>query len=74
MMLLPKSEAPQLLTVQRKTKKYSEGKWAHVKSGKYKGDLAQVQFLLLYMFPFELVAFVTLPKLSMLYVVGCGCE
>ncbi|KFK24880.1 hypothetical protein AALP_AA8G036700 [Arabis alpina] len=42
MMLLPKAEAPQMLAVQRKTKKYTEGKWAHVKSGKYKGDLAQV--------------------------------
>lgn len=44
MMLLPKSEAPHLLTVQRKTKTFSEGTWARIKSGKYKGDLAQVQF------------------------------
>ncbi|KAH0861608.1 hypothetical protein HID58_089869 [Brassica napus] len=42
MMLLPKSEAPHLLTVQRKTKTFSEGTWARIKSGKYKGDLAQV--------------------------------
>ncbi|XP_056847495.1 protein RNA-directed DNA methylation 3 isoform X2 [Raphanus sativus] len=42
MVLLPKSEAPHLLTVQRKTKTFSEGTWARIKSGKYKGDLAQV--------------------------------
>ncbi|KAL0888660.1 hypothetical protein Bca101_012643 [Brassica carinata] len=42
MMLLPKSEAPHLLTVQKKTKTFSEGTWARIKSGKYKGDLAQV--------------------------------
>lgn len=45
MTLLPKAEAPHLLTVQRKTKNVSEGKWARVKSGKYKGDIAQVQLL-----------------------------
>ncbi|CAH2074187.1 unnamed protein product [Thlaspi arvense] len=42
MMLLPKAEAPHLLTVQRKPKKKTEGTWALVKNGKYKGDLAQV--------------------------------
>ncbi|CAH8379873.1 unnamed protein product [Eruca vesicaria subsp. sativa] len=42
MILFPKSEAPHLLTVQRKTKTFSEGTWARIKSGKYKGDLAQV--------------------------------
>lgn len=47
MVLLPKAEAPNLLTVQRKTKNVSEGTWARVKGGIYKGDLAQVQFLLL---------------------------
>ncbi|KAG7549451.1 NGN domain [Arabidopsis thaliana x Arabidopsis arenosa] len=42
MVLLPKAETPNLLTVQRKTKKVSEGTWARVKNGKYKGDLAQI--------------------------------
>uniref|UniRef100_A0A1J3CTC2 Putative transcription elongation factor SPT5-like protein 1 n=1 Tax=Noccaea caerulescens TaxID=107243 RepID=A0A1J3CTC2_NOCCA len=42
MVLLPKAEAPNLLTVQRKTKNVSEGTWARVKGGIYKGDLAQV--------------------------------
>ncbi|ESQ40338.1 hypothetical protein EUTSA_v10015856mg, partial [Eutrema salsugineum] len=42
MTLVPKAEAPHLLTVQRKTKKFAEGTWARFKSGKYKGDLAQV--------------------------------
>lgn len=44
MVLLPKAETPNLLTVQRKTKKISEETWGRVKNGKYKGDLAQVQF------------------------------
>ncbi|ESQ43680.1 hypothetical protein EUTSA_v10015730mg, partial [Eutrema salsugineum] len=42
MTLLPKAEAPHLLTVQRKAKKLAEGTWARIKSGTYKGDLAQV--------------------------------
>ncbi|CAD5330785.1 unnamed protein product [Arabidopsis thaliana] len=42
MVLLPKAETPNLLTVQKKTKKVSEGTWARVKNGKYKGDLAQI--------------------------------
>ena len=52
MMLLPKSEAPHLLTVQRKTKTFSEGTWARIKSGKYKGDLAQVQCHLVSLYVF----------------------
>jgi|APAra0007618407_1042631.scaffolds.fasta_scaffold10311_2 hypothetical protein len=76
MVLLPKAETPNLLTVQKKTKKVSEGTWARVKNGKYKGDLAQVQFTLLYMFPFHILFLVRLPpNLFMLYVlVDCGCE
>ncbi|KAL1201471.1 Protein RNA-directed DNA methylation 3 [Cardamine amara subsp. amara] len=42
MVLLPKAEAPNLLTVKRKTKKISEAKWARIMNGKYKGDLAEV--------------------------------
>ncbi|XP_010452326.1 PREDICTED: protein RNA-directed DNA methylation 3-like [Camelina sativa] len=42
MVLVSKAETPNLLTVQRKTKKVSEGTWARVKNGKYKGDLAQI--------------------------------
>ncbi|CAA7033948.1 unnamed protein product [Microthlaspi erraticum] len=42
MVLLPKADAPNLLTVQRKTKNVVEGTWARVKGGIYKGDLAQV--------------------------------
>lgn len=75
MVLLPKAETPNLLTVQRKTKKVSEGTWARVKNGKYKGDLAQVHFTLLYMFPFQIVVFLRLPNHFILYVlVDCGCE
>ncbi|CAN8257190.1 unnamed protein product [Cochlearia groenlandica] len=42
MVLVPKAEAPHLFTIQKKTKNFSEGTWARVKNGMYKGDLAQV--------------------------------
>lgn len=41
-MPVPKNEVPHLLSSQRKCNEVSEGMWARVKSGKYKGDLAQV--------------------------------
>ncbi|KAB1219015.1 hypothetical protein CJ030_MR3G015069 [Morella rubra] len=42
-MPVPKNEVPHLLSSQRKCNEVSEGMWARVKSGKYKGDLAQIE-------------------------------
>ncbi|XP_010543567.1 PREDICTED: protein RNA-directed DNA methylation 3 isoform X2 [Tarenaya hassleriana] len=42
MMLVPKNEGPRLLTIQKKTKKFTGSTWARVKNGKYKGDITQV--------------------------------
>ncbi|VFQ83649.1 unnamed protein product [Cuscuta campestris] len=39
---VPKNEISQLISVRNKCNGISEGTWARVKSGKYKGDLAQV--------------------------------
>lgn len=73
MVLLLKAEESNLLTVKRKIKNISEAKWARVMNGKYKGDLAEVQYLSLFMFPFQLVVFIGLPKLFMLYGL-CPCR
>lgn len=40
--LVPKNEAPHLLSVQNKTFKVSVGTWVRMKAGIYKGDLAKV--------------------------------
>ncbi|KAJ4720705.1 Transcription elongation factor Spt5 [Melia azedarach] len=39
---VPKNEVTHLLSAQIKRNEVSEGMWAYVKNGKYKGDLAQV--------------------------------
>lgn len=39
---VPRSEVPHLLSVRSRRAEISEGMWARVKSGTYKGDLAQV--------------------------------
>ena len=41
---VPKNEVTHLLSVRSKCIKSSEGTWACMKNGKYKGDLAQVLF------------------------------
>ncbi|XP_072956327.1 uncharacterized protein [Typha angustifolia] len=40
--LVPRSEVPHLLSTRNKPCEASEGSWVRLKSGKYKGDLAQV--------------------------------
>ena len=44
---VPGNEVYHLLTVRTKRSEVSEGMWARVKSGKYKGDLAQVDMFLI---------------------------
>ncbi|KAK9190118.1 hypothetical protein WN943_018719 [Citrus x changshan-huyou] len=41
---VPKNEVSHLLSAQIKRNEVSEGTWAYVKNGKYKGDLAQVVY------------------------------
>ena len=41
---VPKNEVTHLLSVRSKCNEISEGTWARMKNGKYKGDLAQVLF------------------------------
>lgn len=41
---VPRNEVTHLLSVRSKCNEVSEGKWARIKNGKYKGDLAQVLF------------------------------
>lgn len=43
-MPVPKNEISHLLSARSKCNEVSEGMWARVKNGKYKGDLAQVVF------------------------------
>ncbi|CAL9106355.1 unnamed protein product [Musa textilis] len=40
--IVPRSEVPHLLAIQNKLPEVCTGKWVRLKSGKYKGDLAQV--------------------------------
>lgn len=40
--MVPNNEVSHLLSVRSKYSEVSEGMWARVKSGKYKGDLGQV--------------------------------
>uniref|UniRef100_A0A1D1Y2K9 Putative transcription elongation factor SPT5 1 n=1 Tax=Anthurium amnicola TaxID=1678845 RepID=A0A1D1Y2K9_9ARAE len=40
--LVPTYEVPRLLSIQNKTSEIAEGTWVRMKSGKYKGDLAQI--------------------------------
>lgn len=42
---VPKNEVSHILSVRSKSNVVSEGMWARIKNGKYKGDLAQVYSL-----------------------------
>lgn len=42
---VPSNEISRLFTVRSKSSAISEGMWARVKNGKYKGDLAQVHYV-----------------------------
>lgn len=44
--IVPRSEVPHLLAIRNKLPEVCTGKWVRLKSGKYKGDLAQVVIIL----------------------------
>ena len=78
MAAVPRNEVTHLLSVRSKCNEVSEGTWARVKNGKYKGDLAQVLFSQIALANFLLVViliilFAQKKKLTVLCVISVDC-
>lgn len=69
--IVPKNEVSHLLSSRITRNEVSEGSWARVKNGKYKGDLAQV---LCTQFDFVALWLHFLLIYICFFIVDCGCE
>lgn len=71
---MPKNEVSHLFSARSKCNEVSEGTWARVKNGKYKGDLAQVRSQLDIAVHQLLLIFISFLFFKFFLPVDCSCE